>query len=432
MELYDSYPPSQRQSLISHVRTMLPMRSHVTGAMIHSPTVPATMHSLLPRQASLLFSASTHQTYLEFPTQLDRHHPTTAIPAILLKASVPQPTNGTSSRDMSSPAKRLHNVWTETQRAALHILITQFDFDATTRTSIFNILFKDDLEKCGIEKGLGDIALESQYRERTRKGRTHLWANVLRGPGTKEEKQLQQQLIGQIHNAATTLGVSTEDASLAAHSPLAEETGELDETSLRPESMRKGATEEVMEMLHDKHLTWKANSPSITTLDGAIIDHASPVYKHGGQVHRVTIESNTNIADFMICDPSACDECSDSANPTLPSKTDGLPFVHSSDTTMDTERTYFRPKPKANSSEIPRTFRRFIQFKGIKGEFGCWVKICGNIGCQVCMWGNLQRNPGLLKRQGLEQESADAIVARKKGCGDRGGEDDASSTIDGT
>jgi hypothetical protein len=66
----------------------------------------------------------------------------------------------------------------------------------------------------------------------------------------------------------------------------------------------------------------------------------------------------------------------------------------------------------------------------MKGEIGYWVKICGNIGCQVCMWGNYQRNPRLLKRQDLQEESTDEM-ARKKRYGDHGGEEGAGSTMDG-
>jgi hypothetical protein len=247
---------------------------------------------------------------------------------------------------------------------------------------------------------------------------------------TDEEKQEQQQLVDRIHDAAATLGVSTEDASLAAHSPLAGEDSEREESRLRAMTQREGDAEDVMEMLHNKDLTWNSNSPSINSINRALINHASSVYKHGGQVHRVTIESDTQEADFMICDTSVCDECSDSADSTSSSKTEGLPFVHSSDTIMDTKRSYFRPKPKAHSSEIPKIFRRFVQFKGMKGEIGYWVKICGNIGCQVCMWGNYQRNPRLLKRQELQDESIDEM-ARKKRYGDHGGEEGAGSTMDG-
>lgn len=111
-----------------------------------------------------------------------------------------------SPQNMSSPTKRVQNNWTEAQRTVLHLLYTYFtSFDTTTRTLIFNNIFKDELQAYGIHGGLGDVALHSQYRDRTRKDREHLWTNVLRVPQTHAEELERRELIKRINDAAATL-----------------------------------------------------------------------------------------------------------------------------------------------------------------------------------------------------------------------------------
>ena len=313
---------------------------------------------------------------------------------------------------MTSPNKRVLNTWTEAQRSVLNLLYTHFtSFDATTRALIFNAMFKDELRASGIHGGLGDIAIHSQYRDRTRKDREHLWTNVLRDPQTNAEEQEREELIERIKDAAAKLGIVTEEATLST----AEEhiTGSRDRDRNRDDVEggipRKEARVSihapggtVLDMIHYNDLTWTGNRPSIDSLHNALIRHSLPIYKHGGQVHRITIHSDQIEADFMVCDTSICNNCYESTDPTLPSETEGLPFVHSSDTVMDQKRTYFQPKPKVHLSGRPKHFQRQVQFKGLHGGVSCWVRVCGNIGCRICMHRNVQRNPRLRERYALE------------------------------
>jgi hypothetical protein len=342
---------------------------------------------------------------------------------------------------MSSSTKRVLNNWTEAQRSVLHLLYTHFTFfDATTRTQIFNFMFKNELQASGIHGGLGDVALHSQYRDRTRKDREHLWTNVLRDPQTDAEERGREELIERIKDAAVTLEVVTRDGTLRsareAHIPETqagdddEGDGELRTPPKKARSFIKASSESVLDMLHYKDLTWTANRPSIDSLRNALMKHSSPIYKRGGQVHRIIIDSDNIEADFMVCDTSICTDCSKSTDPTLPSETEGLPFVHSSDTVMDQKRTYFRPNPKVHLSDRPKHFQRHVQFKGIDGDVSCWARICANIGCRVCMRGSVQRNPRLWERYAWEGGTSGVQGSEESGDVDAQTEDEGLDRAD--
>ena len=110
---------------------------------------------------------------------------------------------------MSSPSKKIHK-WTEAQRTVLNLLNTQFDWDIDIRTQIFNIVSKDNLDQAGIHEGLSSGQLKSQWRDRMHKGREHLWRSALRAPRSDAERAERDGLVGRIHDAAATLGLSTE------------------------------------------------------------------------------------------------------------------------------------------------------------------------------------------------------------------------------
>ncbi|KAK3704350.1 hypothetical protein LTR37_013903 [Vermiconidia calcicola] len=95
---------------------------------------------------------------------------------------------------------RPQNHWPEEQRFVLYFLNERFEFDVHTNTNIFNHIFADQLSACGYPKGLGYKILGSQWHDRGRAGRSHLWDVALRK--LQSDQKLQGQIIKQIQDAA--------------------------------------------------------------------------------------------------------------------------------------------------------------------------------------------------------------------------------------
>ena len=82
----------------------------------------------------------------------------------------------------------------------LYFLNERFEFDVHTNTNIFNHIFADQLSACGYPKGLSYKILGSQWHDRGRPGRSHLWDVALRK--LQSDQKLQGQIVKQIQDAA--------------------------------------------------------------------------------------------------------------------------------------------------------------------------------------------------------------------------------------
>ena len=122
-----------------------------------------------------------------------------------------------------------HNEWTSEQRFVLHLLHSQFDLGAQYQAAIFNHIFDGYLKEQGITDGLTAKILDSQYYERKRQGRSHLWAAVLATPKSDEETAKRQDLLERVRAAATTVGADLTVPSRA--SPTQVPVGKLSATN---------------------------------------------------------------------------------------------------------------------------------------------------------------------------------------------------------
>ena len=104
-----------------------------------------------------------------------------------------------------NPFAQDQELWQEDQRIVLHLLHSYFAFDSTTLTNIFNHVFDDHLQACGISVGLKPRDIASQYRQRN-----HRWPELLKKPTTKTGKRRRQQFLRRIRNAAAAVDSSTE------------------------------------------------------------------------------------------------------------------------------------------------------------------------------------------------------------------------------
>ena len=386
---------------------------------------------------------------------------------------------------------RGQNIWTDQQRATLHLLHTQTTYDADTRATIFNYMFDGELKAYGVSKGLDRNILSTQYRERYRSGRERYWIHALRIAESEEEAETRTGILESVRDAAAAVGANNTSAPVAqpmasavkaktkplslsekkkkkywkgyataneddldrlakiqqqnwlGYSNLADESkvrrtrkrraatepphnskgggaredfedidgfqtsGDKQKNALEDDGTDENWSEEVgidkeggtkdhvqtntsirppvvqLEMVHHSKVRWDLNRPLIDYMENASIPHSSHVYRHGGQVHRVTYNGGWDI-DCMICDPNFCRLCNENADPSVPSQTGGLPFVHSSDTGRDDGMTVFQPKPKAHASVVSQGHLRSARFQSLKGVIRHPVRICGYVGCRVC------------------------------------------------
>ena len=138
-----------------------------------------------------------------------------------------------------------------------------------------------------------------------------------------------------------------------------------------------------LDMLHSTSVKWNNSHSSINSETLQNIEQSSLVYKHGGQVQRITVD-DTNQYDFVICDSSFCKICNPKADDTQNSETEGFPFVHSSDTAIDEKITFFTPMPRPSNGQIQKGYVRRVRFQTPGGIVSCVVRICGYVGCESC------------------------------------------------
>ena len=173
-------------------------------------------------------------------------------------------------------------------------------------------------------------------------------------------------------------------------SEMEDEEGETEDQDVEePGTEKSAAANRPLEMLHRSGVDWEGGPPSVESFDDTLIEHSCAVYQHGGDVHRIMTFDGQE-ADFMICDPKSCAVCDPHANTVRDGGTDGLPFVHSSDTVRDSGLTYFKPKPRNNVGSAQQGFFRWINFQGLDGAVWGWSRICGHVGCVVCSGSEMQ------------------------------------------
>ena len=84
------------------------------------------------------------------------------------------------------------------------------------RVEVFNRLFKDQLQSCGLSQGLQSNAITAQYAERHKK--PHIWAVICQGPSTDYEWQQHHALTRRIRDVAAELK-STRNSTVPVNAP---------------------------------------------------------------------------------------------------------------------------------------------------------------------------------------------------------------------
>lgn len=87
----------------------------------------------------------------------------------------------------------------------------------------------------------------------------------------------------------------------------------------------------------------------------------------------------------MICDADFCTLCDEDAD-NRPSPTEGLPWVHSSDTTRTAKGiTFFTPKHRHyNNVYMSTSYLRRVRFQTEDGEVSVIARVCGYKDCDTC------------------------------------------------
>ena len=206
-------------------------------------------------------------------------------------------------------------------------------------------------------------------------------------------------------STATTTGPSapanTTDATpAAAHANSTVEGGDEDQSAGADDAADPDDEVPALPMMHYSKMKWTNFQGTVPQFWAAFIDpyknqDNADVYLQGGQVHRVHLATIGKDIDVMICDPSFCilccdDEDIDDVDDQQESKTDGHPFVHSTDTTRgpaseDDARiiTTFTPTPKPHG-ELKEGYARNVFFKTSEGMVSVLARVCGYAGCKVC------------------------------------------------
>ena len=77
-------------------------------------------------------------------------------------------------------------------RTALYVLCDEYGLESHKLGWTFSQLF-------GIVGGVAGSSLESQYRDKVRKGRSQVWDDVIRAPNTRAERKARRQLRARIN-----------------------------------------------------------------------------------------------------------------------------------------------------------------------------------------------------------------------------------------
>lgn len=118
-----------------------------------------------------------------------------------------------------------------------------FTFTDDQRAKVFNKIFADHLRECGLSRGLGEIALRSQYRQMSKTDKPNSaapWNTNFAKPSDADEARKREMIVGQIASVAKTLGI---DVSQTA-TPRTQQPGR-EKAPIKRRHLR------VMELAHD-------------------------------------------------------------------------------------------------------------------------------------------------------------------------------------
>ncbi len=95
-------------------------------------------------------------------------------------------------------------VWTHEMRVAVWLLFRPSKFDKTTRTAVFNALYKDYLETLGLPDGANYSRIEAQYHEHSSRRSSAAWRATMTSIASETIEQ--EELLSRMQNIASSLG----------------------------------------------------------------------------------------------------------------------------------------------------------------------------------------------------------------------------------
>ncbi|KAK1822483.1 hypothetical protein LTR12_003046 [Friedmanniomyces endolithicus] len=95
-------------------------------------------------------------------------------------------------------------VWTHEMRVAVWLLFDTLKFDRTTRTAVFNALYKDYLETLGLPDGANYSRIEAQYHEHSSRRSSAAWRATMTSIASETIEQ--EELLSRMQNIASRLG----------------------------------------------------------------------------------------------------------------------------------------------------------------------------------------------------------------------------------
>ncbi|KAK0256211.1 hypothetical protein LTR48_001201 [Friedmanniomyces endolithicus] len=102
-------------------------------------------------------------------------------------------------------------VWTHEMRVAVWLLFRPTKFDKTTRTAVFNALYKDYLETLGLPDGANYSRIEAQYHEHSSRRSSAAWRATMTSIASETTEQ--EELLSRIQDMASHLGYGIDHMS---------------------------------------------------------------------------------------------------------------------------------------------------------------------------------------------------------------------------
>lgn len=151
------------------------------------------------------YNLTTDFTLLNYPTPHSHLRLHSICRQLSLASFIMAPTTVTKG---PTPG-RGRNRWTHEQRTCLCLLFGgSFDIPTKDRATVFNTIFKDDLDSYGLLNGLELNTLQCQYHERTYRHKSSwskTWEAACSEPATAEEHGLRDQMRAKIRAAVQSL-----------------------------------------------------------------------------------------------------------------------------------------------------------------------------------------------------------------------------------
>ncbi|KAK0314682.1 hypothetical protein LTR01_001506 [Friedmanniomyces endolithicus] len=95
-------------------------------------------------------------------------------------------------------------VWTHEMRVAVWLLFRPTKFDKTSRTAVFNALYKDYLETLGLPDGANYSRIEARYHEHSSRRSSAAWRATMTSIASETIEQ--EELLSRMQNIASSLG----------------------------------------------------------------------------------------------------------------------------------------------------------------------------------------------------------------------------------